>query len=412
MQFRKAQLDNGLKIIAEVNPAAATMAAGFFVRTGSRDETPNIAGVSHFLEHMVFKGTARRSAADVNIAFDQMGANYNAFTSEENTVYFASVLPEFQAECMDLLCDILRPSLRQDEFAVAKGVILEEIAMYEDHPQFRLYDNLMRRHFESHPLGNVILGSAESVSAMARDDMQAYFDRRYSPTNVTLVGVGNLDFDELVAQAGQMCASWRRVETDRAIEPSCSRSTRSVITDAKLTRQNIGLMCQAPSGQDQGRFAAQLLANVLGDATGSRLYYALVDPALADEAQMTYSPMDGTGAMMTTVSTDPQKTSQVLGILDEVFRKFLDQGPGEAELQAAKNKIASQATLHGEQPMGRLTSVGFDWVYRGEYVPLSEQIDAMFAVSAEDILTMARKCDLPNATMLALGPLEKLPEKM
>jgi len=116
MQFREAQLDNGLKIIAEVNPSAATLATGFFARTGSRDETPNVAGVSHFLEHMVFKGTARRSAAAVNLAFDEMGANYNAFTSEENTVYFASVLPEFQASCLDLLCDILRPSLRQEDF--------------------------------------------------------------------------------------------------------------------------------------------------------------------------------------------------------------------------------------------------------------------------------------------------------
>ncbi len=411
MQFREAQLDNGLKIIAEVNPSAATLAAGFFARTGSRDETPNVAGVSHFLEHMVFKGTARRSAAAVNLAFDEMGANYNAFTSEENTVYFASVLPEFQASCLDLLCDILRPSLRQEDFDIEKGVILEEIAMYEDHPHFRLYDNLMSRHFSSHPLGNVILGSAESISEMARDDMQAYFDRRYSPTNVTLVGVGNLDFDAMVDQARQMCASWQQLEASRVAEPSRPVGSRGAITDAKLTRQNIGLMCQAPSGQDEQRFAAQILANVLGDATGSRLYYALVESALADDAQMTYSPMDGEGALMTSVSTDPERAGQVLGVIDEVFRKFIDEGPGEAELQAAKNKIASQATLSGELPMGRLTSVGFDWVYRSEYVPLARQIDAMFAVSADDVLTLAQQCNLQNATLLTLGPLEKLPER-
>lgn len=410
MEFKQTRLDNGLEIIAEVNSSAATLAAGFFVRTGSRDETPGVAGVSHFLEHMVFKGTEKRSAMEVNLSFDEMGANYNAFTSEENTVYFASVLPEFQTSCMDLLCDILRPSLRQEDFDLEKGVILEEIAMYKDRPHFRLYDNLMSRYFDSHPLGNVILGTADSITAMLRDDMQAYFDRRYSPTNVTLVGVGNLDFDALLRQADRMCSSWQRFETIRDAQPWKGAGSQGVMTDAKLTRQNIGLMSPAPSGQDEKRFAAQLLATVLGDVTGSRLYYALIETALADEAHVSYNPMDGTGVLMTSVSAEPQRTDEVLGIIAEVFKKFLASGATAAELQAAKNKIASHATLSGELPMGRLTSVGFDWVYRNEYVPLEKQIDMLLAVTAGDILELARECNITEATLLTLGPLEKLPE--
>ena len=410
MEFKQAQLDNGLKIIAEVNPDAATMAAGFFVRTGSRDETPNVAGVSHFLEHMVFKGTSRRSALQVNLAFDEMGASYNAFTSEENTVYFASVLPEFQANCLDLLGDILRPSLREEDFNIEKGVILEEIAMYEDQPHFRLYDNLMTKHFGAHPLGNVILGTLDSITGMLRDDMQGYFDSRYSPTNVTLVGVGNLDFDALVQQADNLCSSWQAFDADRAVQPTVGTGERGLMADAKLTRQNIGLMSPAPSGQDAKRFGAQLLATVLGDVTGSRLYYALVETAIADEAQVSYNPMDGTGVLITNISTEPERTGEVLNIIDDVFKKFLADGATDAELQAAKNKIASHATLRGEMPMGRLTSVGFDWVYRKEYVPLEKQIDSLFAVSAKELLDMAHECNLTKATLLALGPLEKLPE--
>jgi predicted Zn-dependent peptidase len=408
MEFKKTELDNGLEIIAEVNASAASMAAGFFTQTGSRDETPNVAGVSHFLEHMVFKGTERRSPMDVNLEYDRMGAQYNAFTSEENTVYFASVLPEFQTDMLDLLCDIMRPSLRQEDFDMEKGVIQEEIAMYKDRPHFRLYDNLMSRHFADHPLGNSILGTVESIGAMKRDDMQAYFDRRYSPGNVTLAAVGNVDFDALVEKARQMCDHWKPFDTDRRRDKCAAARTSNVITDAKLARQNIGLMSPAPSNQDDDRFAAQVLATVLGDATGSRLYYALIEPALADEAHTSYNPMDAAGVMMTFISADPARAKEVLQIVMDEYKKFLDGGATADELQAAKNKIASGATLKGEIPMGRLTTVGFDWVYRKEFQPLAEMIDRVYAVTGDDLLRLGRSCELTDTTVLALGPMEKL----
>jgi len=408
MEFKEAQLDNGLKIIAEINPDAASMAAGFFTRTGSRDETSNISGVSHFLEHMVFKGTKRRTALDVNLEYDRMGAQYNAFTSEENTVYYAAVLPEFQHNVLDLLCDIMRPALRQEDFDIEKGVIQEEIAMYQDHPQFCLYDNLMTLYFAPHPLGNEILGSADSIANLRRDEMQDYFDRRYSPTNVTVVGVGNLDFDAFVTQAAEMCNHWKPVVSDRSVEPWSGSGKAKVMTDSKLIRQHLGLMSAAPSCQDDERFIAQVLATIVGDSTGSRLYYALVETALADEAHMTYSPMDGTGSMLTFISSDPDKTSKVKNTTLGELKKFCDEGPTQAELTAAQNKIASSATVKGELPMGRLTAVGFDWVYRNEYIPMKEQIDDIFSVTAQQILDLARTIKLDKTTTLTLGPLESL----
>ncbi len=136
MPFHSQTLPNGLQIIAETSPSARSMAIGFFVRTGSRDETAEVSGVSHFLEHMVFKGTPRRSALDVNREFDRIGAHYNAFTSEENTVFYAAILPEYVAQAVDVLSDILRPSLRGDDFDMEKNVIIEEIGMYEDQPMW------------------------------------------------------------------------------------------------------------------------------------------------------------------------------------------------------------------------------------------------------------------------------------
>jgi predicted Zn-dependent peptidase len=408
MEFKQTQLSNGLTIVAEVNPTAASLASGFFVRTGSRDETPEIAGGSHFLEHMIFKGTERRSAADVNREFDEMGASYNASTSQEITVYYAAVLAEFQDNMLDLLGDILRPSLRQADFDVEKNVILEEIAMYQDRPHYRLYDQLMAKHFAGHPLGKSILGTIESIRDLKRDDMQAYFDRRYSPSNVTLVGVGNIDFPRYVAKAQQMCSAWKRYDVDRPISRCTPLASVGNITDKKVARQNIGLMSKAPTGQDNNRFAAMLAATVIGDSTGSRLFYSLVEPAIADEASMGYDALDGEGAFITFISTDPDQAETALAIVREELKKFQDTGPSPDEMTAAKNKSATLMTRNGELPMGRLGAVAEDWVYRKEYVPLSKQIDDLFAVSIDDVMQVVRTSDLTTSTVLGLGPLDKI----
>src|ERR671935_2010476 len=183
MPFHQHTLPNGLQIIGETSLSARSVAVGFFVRTGARDETPEVSGVTHFLEHMVFKGTPRRSAFEVNRDFDRIGADYNAYTSEENTVFHAAVLPEYVPQAVDILADILRPSLRDDDFDMEKKVIIEEIGMYDDQPTWSAYDNAKRIYFAEHPLGNSILGTAESITALTRDQMHAYFERRYVAQN-------------------------------------------------------------------------------------------------------------------------------------------------------------------------------------------------------------------------------------
>src|SRR5438445_10446644 len=184
MPFHTHRLPNGLQLIGETSPSARSAALGFFVRTGSRDETPDVSGVTHFLEHMVFKGTPRRSAFDVNRDFDRIGADYNAFTSEENTVFHACLLPEYLPQAVDILADILRPSLRGDDFDMEKKVIIEEIGMYDDQPNWCVYDHAKKAFFGSHPLGNSVLGSVASVSALTRDQMAGYLDRRYLGSNI------------------------------------------------------------------------------------------------------------------------------------------------------------------------------------------------------------------------------------
>lgn len=406
MEFKRETLDNGLTIIAEVNQSAASLAMGFFVRTGSRDEEPveKIGGVSHFLEHMLFKGTQRRSPFDINREFDQMGAVYNAFTSEENTVYYAAVLPEFQTPLLDLLADMMRPALRKEDFETEKNVILEEIALYQDRPQHRLAEKLMELHFGDHPLSHSVLGKPETIRALKHEEMLDYFKQRYSPSNITLAVTGKVDWEALIDKANQACSQWKDYPVGRDKPPATGTANKESITDKKLLREHIGMISPAPSAQDESRYAAAVMATILGDVTGSRLYYALVEPAIAEEASSSYEPMDGTGIFYTFICTTPDKAEKALQIAKNEYDQFIKHGPTEQETLAAKNKIASAATLKGELPMGRLTALGFDWVYRNEYKPLPDEIERILAITPEQVHELARQYDLNNASILTLGP--------
>src|SRR5262245_28881771 len=208
MQYHTTTLPNRLTLVGETNPAARSVALGFFVKTGSRDETGDVSGVTHFLEHMVFKGTPRRTFLDVNADFDRIGAQYNAFTSEENTVFYAAVLPEYLPQAFDILADILRPSLREDDFQMEKKVIIEEIGMYEDQPGWSAYDHAKKEFFAEHPLGNSILGTPDSITALKRDQMAEYFNRRYVAPNITVAAAGRFAFKDLVALVEDHCGDW------------------------------------------------------------------------------------------------------------------------------------------------------------------------------------------------------------
>lgn len=408
VEFKCERLENGLTVLAEVIESARSVALGFFVRTGSRDEWSAVSGVSHFLEHMLFKGTDRRSALEVNLEFDQMGAKYNAFTSEENTVYYAAVLPEYQGRALALWSDLMRPALREDDFSTEKGVICEEIAMYKDHPQFDVIDRCRRLHFGEHGCGNSVLGTVESIGALKRDEMVEYFSRRYGPENMVLASTGKVDWEGLVKQAEELCGQWEESEAGRALGDFRGTGASEAVQKAEAVREHLCLMAAAPPAQDERRYAAGVLANVVGDDTGSRLYWALVDTALADGAGMDYDQMDGTGLYYTYVSCDPGQADKVLGVVRHCYEEVGREGVTDKELEASKNKIASMVTLQGELPMGRLVPLGLGWTYREAYCSLAEEMEAIRAVSSEDIRALLEEYPLDKVTTVGLGPVEKL----
>jgi predicted Zn-dependent peptidase len=409
MPFHHETLTNGLHIIGETSPSARSVALGFFVRTGSRDETGDVSGVTHFLEHMVFKGTPRRTAFDVNRDFDNIGAHYNAFTSEENTVFYAAVLPEYLPQAVDILADILRPSLRVEDFDMEKNVIIEEIGMYEDQPMWSAYDRAKRGYFADHPLGNSILGTPESIRALSRDQMYAYFERRYVAPNITVVCAGNYDWDRLVSLVRDHCGSWNSGAVGREqVRETPGSGTFQVVPKDKVVQEHVLLIAPAPPVESTLRYSADTLALAVGDDSGSRLYWELVDPGLAESADTSFHEYQGAGAFFTSFSCEPGETQENLARVLEVLRDVQRQGITEAELQQAKNKIGSRVVRGNERPMGRMQALGMNWTYLQQYRTVDDELKAFEAVSLRSIREVLDRYPLDRITTLALGPLDQL----
>lgn len=404
MQFHHTVLDNGLRVIAEVNDQAHSVASGFFVKAGSRDEATEVAGVSHFLEHMVFKGTPRRDALAVNRDFDRVGAKHNAQTSEEDTFYHVTCLPEYLPQAFDVLSDILRPNLNEEDFETEKQVIIEEIRMYLDNPMSVAYEAAKAAHFGPHPLGQSILGTVESITDLKVDQMRQYFAQRYSPSNIVLAFAGKTDWDQVVALAKQHCGGWEGGQITRQAVPPRGTGSFQAILRAEDQQQTVIGVGDAPPLESGDRYAAQLLATVLGDHTGSRLYWTLIDPGFADGVEVSYQDYNQAGALFTFLSCDPGETQANLGRIREVYQAATTEGITEEELTQAKNKVLARSVLRSERPMGRLASLGFHWTYRREYLSVAQELEAFSRVTLDDLRRVLKEWPLLPMTIVSVGP--------
>ncbi|MBN2180433.1 MAG: insulinase family protein [Sedimentisphaerales bacterium] len=407
MKFEHKKLSNGLVLIGEINNSAKSSAVGFFVKTGSRDEIKQINGVSHFLEHMLFKGTEKLNAFEVNQSFDKTGAQFNAFTSEENTVFYAAVLPEYIVEVTGLWAELLRPALRDEDFNIEKNVIKEEIAMYKDLPSFDVVDRCRTLHFDGHPCSNSVLGSDESIDNLTAEQMRQYFSNRYCPNNMVLACAGNLDWAQICTITEHHCRLWEEQPVKRELAHSDGSKRKLRIEKENLVREHICLMNTGVSAQDPTRFAASLLGTITGDEVGSRYYWELVDKALAEAATMQFSAMDGTGAFYSYFRCSSENLDKVLDCADKIFQDLQEHGITEDELTKAKNKVLSALVIKNELPMGRLIDLGFNWIYLEQYRTIQDDINAIKAVSIDEVNTLIQKLNLRDFTQLTIGPVKK-----
>ena len=404
MEFKKKKLSNGLAIIGEVNKTAKSAAVGFFVKTGSRDETEQINGVSHFLEHMLFKGTERLNAFEVNEAFDRTGAQFNAGTGEEGTVFYAAVLPEYLVEVTGLWIELMRPALRDEDFNIEKNVIKEEIAMYKDLPSYDVIDRCRTLHFDGHPCGNSVLGSEASIDNLTAEQMRDYFARRYAPNNMVLAVAGNFDWDQICSIAANSCSKWQKQPAARKLEHYGGSKKKKRVEKSNLAREHICLMSAGLSAQDPRRFAASLLGVIVGDEVGSRFFWELVDKALAEAATMQFGAMDGTGVFCSYIRCSSENVPKVLDTIRGIFRSLSESGVTEDELTKAKNKILSALVIKNELPMGRLGNLGSNWIYLEQYRTIEEDISAIKAVTVGDVHSLIEQFNPGDFTQFSIGP--------
>ncbi len=396
-EFRETKLPNGLRIAAEIDRRGYSAAMGFFVRAGSRDEVDVESGLSHFLEHMMFKGSERRSAADVNRELDELGGQSNAYTSEEQTVYYATVLPKFQDRIVDLLADMLSPALDEDEFETERQVILEEIAKYEDQPPFGAFERALEVHFGPRGLGRRVLGTNESILAMTASSMRDYFHRRYRPENIVFAASGNVDFDGLVAELEKHTAAW----SERPIPEAPSADVGDTLPEGislerslEIADANQAYMVRigdGPGANSDDRFAARILASVLGDEGGSRLFWDLIDTGRAEVATVWPQEFTDAGSWFTYMVCAPEDIAANRKLLDDVIKQTAQAGVETDEMTQSINKATAGCIMQSERPSNRLFGIGSRWLTFGEYLSTDDTLDRLRALDNNAVSSAASK---------------------
>jgi predicted Zn-dependent peptidase len=407
-EFYQDRLPNGLQIVGQRMPDLESVSVCFFARTGARDEhDPTIYGVSHFLEHMVFKGTASRDAEQITLDFNRMGAEFNAYTSVEQTVYYARVLGQYLPNAVDLLSDMMRPRLDGGDFTLERNVILEEIARSEDVPSSQAYRRMMQAYFAGHPLGHDVLGTKESIGHLKVEQMRDYHARRYAANNLVFAIAGNFDWRQTLDLVQRACGDWTSGEEGRQAEPYTPKAGHEIISKDKLKQQIMLLAWPTVSVEDDDIYPMELAAMVLGDGSGSRMFWNIFQKGLAETAVASLSPLDRTGLMLAYLSTTPEQAPEVLELTLAELKSLQQDGVHEDELRRAKDKLVSRTVLDGESGFSRMQDLAYTWVAKGELRSLEDEVARIEAVTLEDVRRVLDRFPVTaEHVFTAYGPLE------
>ncbi len=406
--FHTHRLSNGLQIVGQTMPDFESVAVAFYVRTGARDELdPTLSGISHFLEHMTFKGTQTLDWQQITQEFNKIGAELNAFTSLEATVYYARILSDQLSRALELLSGMIYPRLNEQDFLTEKEVIINEIARSEDQPQRLAYRRMLHTYFGSHPLGNAVLGTQDSIRAMKIEQMRAYWQKRYSANNIILTIAGKFDWEHLLTLAERFCSHWRSGESGRictVYEPE--QAYQNVMVNPRLKQQILFLTMPLLSQADSDYSAAALGADILGDHKGSRLYWHIRQQGLAELVGSSIRSMEGTGIFLLEANTLPEHARRVHQMLLHELDIFLCDGVEEDELRRAKSKRIRDIVLRSELTYSCMRALASDWVIEQHLPSQEEKIARIEQVSTEDIhRTFLRFPLKEKQVMTALGPL-------
>jgi len=396
----RRQLSNGIRVVLENMPTSRSVSFGIWVKTGSRNEQGRLNGISHFIEHMMFKGTDRYTAKDIADVFDGIGGNVNAFTSKEYTCYYAKVLDEHVPIAVDVLADMFfRSKLAEEELNKEKNVIIEEISMYEDTPDDIVHDMIARAAYAAHPLGLPILGTEDNLLAMSSDDLRAYIGNHYGNESIVLSAAGNIG-ESMMELFERHFGSAAR--PPRPADPADAGLAAKVPLQApdfvagheflkKKTEQNHICIAMPGCAQDDPLlYGMILLNNAIGGGMSSRLFQEIREKrGLAYSIYSYHTAHTDSGLFTVYAGTTPKQTAEVLDLIYDVIADVRDNGITVEELRKGKEQMKGSLIIGLESTSSRMTRNGKNELMLGRLYTLDELIERIESVSMDDIRTLA-----------------------
>jgi predicted Zn-dependent peptidase len=394
-QHKLTELGSGVRVVTEELPSVRSIALGFWVRTGSRNETVEQAGISHFLEHLLFKGTDRFSSTEIDEIFDGMGAEINAGTGKETTSVYSRFLDQHLDRAFDVMADmVLRPSY--PDIDSERQVVIEEIAMYEDEPSDKVHDVLSHAVFGDHPLGRPVIGRAEVISSVPVPDIARYHDHRYKSDNLVLAAAGNIDHDRLVELAakahGELAGGG-----NGSVDPPPAPEARRLFHRKDTEQYHLCVGAPGLARDDERRFVLRVLDTVLGGSTSSRLFQEVREKRGLAYAVYSYqSHYVDAGQTAVYVGTRPENVREAFEIIGRELERIRTEPVSEAELERAKENVKGRTVLSMESPLARMNRLGSSLLMGIPLLTLDETLAKIDAVTLDDLSGLAAELLAPE----------------
>ena len=408
MELQESRLSNGMRVVTERMPEVRSVTLGVWVGVGARDEPDELSGASHFLEHLVFKGTPTRSAREIAEVIEAVGGDMNAHTSRESTAYYTRLPAEHLDLALDIMGDVLtQPSFRPTEVESERRVILEEILMHLDMPDSLVHTLLSEQLFPHHPLGREVAGTKETVEVITRDQIAAFFDRWYHSDNMSVVGAGLLDHDQLVDELERTLG-----KIDHGIKPvrrpPVEPVAGPVVCTSEIEQVHIELGWRGIDHHDDDRWALSVLNQIVGGGMSSRLFQQVREErGLSYSIYSWASTSADSGSAGIYSATNPSRVTELLEVLDEEIAQLLAGGVTEAELALAQGCLDGSLVLSLESSEARMERLGWSLVHRDEVVPMDVELERLRAVTIDDCHRVAERVFGSERTMSVIGPVDE-----
>ncbi|MEU2164616.1 pitrilysin family protein [Streptomyces chengbuensis] len=412
---RKTTLPGGLRIVTETLPSVRSATFGIWAHVGSRDETPSLNGATHYLEHLLFKGTRKRSALDISAAIDAVGGEMNAFTAKEYTCYYARVLDTDLPLAIDVVCDMLTGSLILDEDVDAeRGVILEEIAMTEDDPGDVVHDLFARTMFGDTPLGRPVLGTVDTINALNRPQIARFYRKHYDPTHLVVAAAGNIDHATVVRQvrrafeqAGALTRTDARPVAPRDGLRKLRTAGRVEVLDRRTEQAHVVLGMPGLARTDERRWALGVLNTALGGGMSSRLFQEVREKrGLAYSVYSYTSGFADCGLFGVYAGCRPSQVHDVLKICRNELDRVANEGLADDEIDRAVGQLSGSTVLGLEDTGALMNRIGKSELCWGAQMSVDDMLANIAAVTPDDVRAVAREVLGQRPSLSVIGPLK------